>query len=79
MSEPWECTQGWVHCILYVLFENAMGVVKLWAVVAGARPHLGVAEERAAHMGASAPMCSVLRAVWVDALVSTFKSRAWRL
>jgi len=28
--------QGWLHCILYVLFENAMGVVKLWAVVAGA-------------------------------------------
>ena len=27
--------QGWVHSILYVLFENAMGVVKLWAVVAG--------------------------------------------
>ena len=25
-----------MHCILYVLFENAMGVVKLWAVVAGA-------------------------------------------
>ena len=29
--------QGWLHCILYVLFENAMGVVKLGAVVAGAR------------------------------------------
>jgi len=28
--------QGWLHCIQYVLFENAMGVVKLWAVVAGA-------------------------------------------
>jgi beta-mannan synthase len=27
--------QGWIHSILYVLFENAMGVVKLWAVVAG--------------------------------------------
>ena len=33
-------TQGWVHCILYVLFENAMGVVKLWAVVAGAHTTL---------------------------------------
>ncbi|KAK9905913.1 hypothetical protein WJX75_008869 [Coccomyxa subellipsoidea] len=27
--------KGWIHSILYVLFENAMGVVKLWAVVAG--------------------------------------------
>ena len=25
-----------MHCILYVLFENAMGIVKLGAVVAGA-------------------------------------------
>ena len=30
--------QGWLHCILYVLFENAMGIVKLWACVAGAPP-----------------------------------------
>ena len=30
--------QGWLHCILYVLFENAMGIVKLWACVAGACP-----------------------------------------
>ncbi len=30
--------QGWLHCILYVLFENAMGIVKLWACVAGASP-----------------------------------------
>ncbi len=29
--------QGWVYSILYVLFENAMGTVKLWAVVTGAR------------------------------------------
>ena len=28
--------QGWLHSILYVLFENAMSVVKLWAVIAGA-------------------------------------------
>ena len=32
-----------MHCILYVLFENAMGVVKLWAVVAGAH-HLALLE-----------------------------------
>jgi beta-mannan synthase len=29
--------RGWVYSILYVLFENAMGLVKLWAVVTGAR------------------------------------------
>lgn len=28
---------GWVHSILYVLFENAMGIVKLGAVIAGER------------------------------------------
>lgn len=27
--------KGWLHCILYVLFENAMGIVKMGAVVAG--------------------------------------------
>lgn len=27
--------KGWLHCILYVLFENGMGLVKLWAVIAG--------------------------------------------
>lgn len=27
--------RGWVYSILYVLFENAMGTVKLWAVVTG--------------------------------------------
>jgi hypothetical protein len=32
------CLQGWLHCILYVLFENAMGIVKLWAVIAGVSP-----------------------------------------
>jgi hypothetical protein len=32
--------QGWLHCILYVLFENAMGIVKLWAVIAGAHSRL---------------------------------------
>ena len=30
--------KGWMHCILYVLFENAMGIVKLGAVIAGAHP-----------------------------------------
>ena len=29
---------GWVHSILYVLFENAMGIVKLGAVIAGEYP-----------------------------------------
>ena len=27
--------RGWVYSILYVLFENAMGIVKLWAVITG--------------------------------------------
>ena len=31
--------KGWLHCILYVLFENAMGIVKLWAVIAGQPMH----------------------------------------
>ena len=30
--------KGWLHCILYVLFENAMGIVKLGAVLAGDPP-----------------------------------------
>lgn len=58
VSEPWACTQGWVHCILYVLFENAMGVVKLWAVVAGARSHLALLKNAPVTWAASAPMCS---------------------
>lgn len=33
--------KGWLHCILYVLFENAMGIVKMGAVVAGG--YLGLA------------------------------------
>ena len=33
---PAHCTQGWIYSILYVLFENAMGTVKLWAVITGA-------------------------------------------
>ncbi len=27
--------RGWVYSILYVLFENAMGIVKFGAVIAG--------------------------------------------
>ena len=30
--------RGWVYSILFVLFENAMGPVKLWAVINGERP-----------------------------------------
>ena len=44
--------KGWLHCILYVLFENAMGIVKLWAVIAGpATPPIVT--------------CHCLRAVWL--------------
>jgi beta-mannan synthase len=35
MSTAWFTPRGWVYSILYVLFENAMGLVKLWAVVTG--------------------------------------------
>ena len=52
MAESETRTQGWVHCILYVLFENAMGVVKLWAVVAGAHTHV-ISQK----FGACAPWC----------------------
>lgn len=34
--------QGWLHCILYVLFENAMGIVKLGAVIAGESNQLNI-------------------------------------
>jgi hypothetical protein len=27
--------RGWIHALLYVLFENAMGIVKVGAAVAG--------------------------------------------
>mmetsp|Transcript_15640 Transcript_15640/g.39888 ORF Transcript_15640/g.39888 Transcript_15640/m.39888 type:complete len:534 (-) Transcript_15640:267-1868(-) len=27
--------KGWLHCVIYVLFENAMGIVRLWAVISG--------------------------------------------
>lgn len=34
--------KGWLHCILYVLFENAMGIVKMGAVIAGTHANLFV-------------------------------------
>lgn len=37
LSTAFFTPRGWVYCILYVLFENAMGVVKLWAVITGER------------------------------------------
>jgi hypothetical protein len=49
LLRPHVVVQGWLHCILYVLFENAMGVVKLWAVIAGQTsslcPALGLTED----------------------------------
>lgn len=38
---------GWVHSILYVLFENAMGIVKLGAVIAGMLDLKGAKQQRA--------------------------------
>jgi len=35
VTTSWFTPRGWVYSILYVLFENAMGMVKLWAVVTG--------------------------------------------
>ena len=37
LSTAWFTRKGWVYSILYVLFENAMGTVKLWAVITGER------------------------------------------
>ena len=37
LSTSWFTRRGWVYSILYVLFENAMGTVKLWAVITGTR------------------------------------------
>lgn len=36
--------RGWLHCIPHVLFENAMSIVKLWAVINGLF-NLGRAQE----------------------------------
>lgn len=47
--------QGWVYSILYVLFENAMGTVKLWAVVTGAQ---GARLQRCTCHGPAPPMQS---------------------
>ncbi|KDD76984.1 glycosyltransferase-like protein, partial [Helicosporidium sp. ATCC 50920] len=55
--------RGWVYSILYVLFENAMGMVKFWAVVNGVldleraqewvvTTKLGSADQRPAASGA---------------------------
>ncbi|KAL4420802.1 hypothetical protein ABPG75_010458 [Micractinium tetrahymenae] len=35
LSTAWFTRKGWIYSILYVLFENAMGTVKLWAVITG--------------------------------------------
>ena len=35
LSTAWFTRRGWVYSTLYVLFENAMGTVKLWAVITG--------------------------------------------
>ncbi|GAB4820248.1 hypothetical protein N2152v2_007294 [Parachlorella kessleri] len=35
LSTAFFTRRGWVYSILYVLFENAMGTVKLWAVITG--------------------------------------------
>ena len=36
LSTSWFTRKGWLYSVFYVLFENAMGTVKLWAVVTGA-------------------------------------------
>lgn len=35
LSTAFFTRRGWVYSILYVMFENAMGMVKLWAVITG--------------------------------------------
>ncbi|EFN51937.1 hypothetical protein CHLNCDRAFT_139598 [Chlorella variabilis] len=35
LSTSWFTRKGWLYSVFYVLFENAMGTVKLWAVVTG--------------------------------------------
>jgi hypothetical protein len=40
LSTSWFTRKGWLYCVLYVLFENAMGTVKLWAVITGERAEL---------------------------------------
>ncbi|BDA47669.1 probable glucomannan 4-beta-mannosyltransferase 9 [Coccomyxa sp. Obi] len=73
--------KGWLHCILYVLFENAMGIVKLWAVIAGVldlkqaqewvvTTKLGSSDKRPG-TGAGAP-APVLRFYASEMLMSTF-------
>lgn len=61
--------RGWIYSILYVLFENAMGTVKLWAVVTGildlqraqewvVTTKLGSSDKRPGATGASVPLPS---------------------
>ncbi|KAL6777939.1 hypothetical protein ACKKBG_A16285 [Auxenochlorella protothecoides x Auxenochlorella symbiontica] len=61
--------RGWVYSILYVLFENAMGTVKLWAVVTGildlqraqewvVTTKLGSSDKRPGATGTSVPLPS---------------------
>jgi beta-mannan synthase len=71
MSTAWFTPRGWVYSILYVLFENAMGMVKLWAVVTGildlqraqewvVTTKLGSSDKRPGTTGASlAPSCKI--------------------
>jgi len=71
MSTAWFTPRGWVYSILYVLFENAMGMVKLWAVVTGildlqraqewvVTTKLGSSDKRPGTTNASlAPSCKV--------------------
>ncbi len=60
------CVQGWLHSILYVLFENAMSVVKLWAVIAG-------------EPTACTVVSSVYMSVCISSLLSYPHVHAWRL
>ncbi|KAK9814760.1 hypothetical protein WJX72_011039 [[Myrmecia] bisecta] len=73
--------RGWMHCILYVMFENAMGIVKLWAVIAGKfRPaaqswvvttKLGSSDKRP-NTGAAAPVPVACRFYAAEMLMSLF-------
>lgn len=62
--------RGWVYSILYVLFENAMGLVKLWAVITAlldlkraqewvVTTKLGSSDKRPGSVKAMMPSCKV--------------------
>lgn len=55
--------RGWVYSILYVLFENAMGTVKLWAVVTGEGAR-GAGRGPGGACFVHAPSAAPLRGVW---------------